>query len=159
VAGIVIAVGFTGSRHGITQAQAEEVERRLRILARVHGAQELHHGDCVEADETAARCAAGLGWRTVAHPPNNPTWRAWHPSDEVREPLPFLDRDRAIVAATAVLVGCPRSPEAADRRSGTWYTIRRARAAGIGLVVIAPSGILVEAYRPSALPEVATCTS
>jgi hypothetical protein len=141
-------IGFTGSRHGITAEQIAALVERFALLRHDHGATELHHGDCVGGDAAAAACAREVGLRVVGHPPNNPQWRAWFPSDEIREPLPFLDRDRKIVEAADVLVACPRSREDEARRSGTWYTIRHARRARIGLMVFAPSGVLVEAFRP-----------
>lgn len=140
-------VGFTGSRHRITPAQVGAVASRLRMLRDVYGADEFHHGDCVEADAAAAAVARELGLRVVAHPPTNPRFRAWFPSDEERAPLPYLDRDRAIVEAVAVLIACPRT-WVEEQRSGTWFTVRRARRRRIGRMVIGPDGALVEAYKP-----------
>jgi len=144
----MIAVGFTGSRHRITPAQIGVVASRLRMLRDDHGADEFHHGDCVEADAAAAAVARKLGLRVIGHPPTNPRFRAWFPSDESDAPLPYLDRDRRIVEVSAVLIACPRT-WVEEQRSGTWYTIRRARRARIGLMVYGPDGALVEAHRPA----------
>ncbi len=145
------AVGFTGSRYGITQPQADEVARLFRWLRDEFGVDTARHGDCVRGDDTAAIIAAGLGLRTIAHPPDNDRYRAFHVSDVVLPPAPYLDRDRDIVAGSAFLVACPRAPESAVQRSGTWYTVRRARRARIGLFVVATTGVMVEEFRPEVL--------
>jgi hypothetical protein len=142
-----VRIGVTASRHGITSEQATRAEDYLRMFHDDFGATELHHGDCVGGDQRMADLATMVGLRTVAHPPTNDRYRARHGSNEIRRPEPYLDRDRAIVAAVDVLIGLPRTAVEQDR-SGTWYTIRRARSSRIGLLVIGPAGALIEAYRP-----------
>lgn len=119
-----VKVGFTGSRYGCTVAAQAALERLLRDLA----PPELHHGDCIGADELAASIAMRLGARLIAHPPLNPKYRgqaAKLPGTEVRPAADYLDRNEHIVNETDVLVGCPIMPE--QRRSGTWSAIRYAR--------------------------------
>jgi hypothetical protein len=94
-----------------------------------HGVTELHHGDCVGWDKQAHDAAKAMGIRTVAHPPSNPSMRAYCEADDVRAPLPYLDRNKAIVAACDRLVAAPDRPE--ETRSGTWSTVRHARREGV----------------------------
>jgi hypothetical protein len=114
-AGEVLKLGFTGTRAGLTAAQAA----RLREL--VAGATEVHHGDCVGADEQFHRIAIAAG---------------------VLPPQPYLKRNQAIVRSTDYLVGCPK--EATEPRpgrgQGTWSTIRFARRLGRRTEVVWPTG-------------------
>lgn len=139
----MIAVGFTGSRGGLTSAQGDALAVVLSNMLLKEGARQLHHGDCIGSDASAARIARNLGYRTVAHPPANPRLRAHAPADDVRKPLPYKERDRAIVAVTLALIACPAT-DYEVLRSGTWYTVRRAREAGRRLIVIGPTGVVVE---------------
>ncbi len=155
-------IGTTGTRHGLTLPQLTLVTRELSLAisheltinydpdADVH---ELHHGDCIGVDVQTAAIAAGLGYRTVAHPPNIDCLRGFHPSDVIRPASPYHERDRAIVDATDRLIGCPDGPE--RPRSGTWYTIRYALRQGRPVVVIYPDG---EIARPSRHPSTVTET-
>lgn len=125
-------VGFTGTRRGMTDLQTEEVNDWLRRYA---GA--LHHGDCVGADEQAH--ALGLGWLwIVVHPPLNEKYRAFvKGGDEYRDPAPYLIRNHAIVDETEVLIATPKEPTEV-LRSGTWATIRYARAQGKDVKIFLP---------------------
>lgn len=131
-------VGITGSRTGPTLAQLTVVTRELAAWV----GDELHHGDCVGVDATVAAVASGLGYRTVAHPPQLLLYRAGHASDEVRSAQEYLARDRAIVDEVDVLLACPDGPE--RLHSGTWYTIRYARKIGRRVILIQPDGGIVE---------------
>ena len=132
----MIAVGVTGSRNLLVMAsQFVEADQVLRALYR-KGARELHHGDCVGADAHLANFARHIGYRLICHPPENSSKRAWVESDETRDPLPYLDRNQQIVDETDCLIAMPDGPEVL--RSGTWATVRRARAKGIPIKVIAP---------------------
>jgi hypothetical protein len=129
------AVGFTGTRHGMNAAQLAKVRYVLEALNAGSGAV-FHHGDCIGADWQAACLADTIGWDTVAHPGPDDQRRAWHPSDTILPPFPFLERNRHIVEATRLLIAAPDRPEDAAGRSGTWYTVRHARRRGIPVMVI-----------------------
>lgn len=100
----------------------------LRTSLAELAATELHHGDCVGADAEAAEIARELGVAIVVHPPDDPKLRAFSGrfGDTVHDPRPYLERNRAIVDATEVLIAAPA--KRAGARSGTWATIRYARA-------------------------------
>ena len=126
-------VGFTGTRVGMKSAQ---VEKLREVLA---GVTRLHHGDCVGADAEACAIAKELGALTAGHPPINPSLRAWTTNDRDHPPVHYLVRNRRIVDATNELVACPGKLEE-SRRSGTWATIRHARAIGRPITIIWPTG-------------------
>lgn len=134
-------IGVTGSRHGLTLAQMTVVTRELQLLSWM-SVTDLHHGDCTGVDVQVAAIAAGLGYRTIAHPPTNETHRGCHPSDEVRSAFDYLTRDRHIVDETELLIGCPDGPE--RPKSGTWYTIGYARKIGRRTLVVDPAGDVVD---------------
>lgn len=119
-------IGFTGTRRGTTGPQQETL-RRILTGALIAGG-EMHHGDCVGADEEAHAIADSLGAAIYVHPPVDPSFRAYcdgRTTAYVAEPKPYLERNRDIVDESDVLVACPDGPE--RRRSGTWATIRYAR--------------------------------
>ena len=99
--------------------QLDAVLRWLRI-----GVMEVHHGGAVGADtqfDDAVRSiykGQKIGFITV-HPANG-------------QPLA---RNRAIVAASDILIAAPES-DTEQRRSGTWATVRYARAKGIPVIML-----------------------
>jgi hypothetical protein len=132
-------IGFTGTRHGLTSLQREALES---VLLRECGwGGEVHHGDCVGADEQCHDAARRHDLRIVIHPPDVGTLRANCVGDLVLGPRPYLERNRAIVDATDALVACPDGRKE-KQRSGTWYTVRYARRSGKPLVLIFPDGSL-----------------
>lgn len=143
------AVGFTGTRKGLTNPQVITLGAVLsRLLPRLCPPRqtreqtiEFHDGDCTGADAQAAAIAALLGYTIITHPPTASGLRAYHPAHETRPAKPYLERDRAIVNTTAVLIGCPDGP--ARPHSGTWYTINYARELFCPTVVIMPDGVIV----------------
>jgi hypothetical protein len=137
------AIGFTGTQHGLTLAQEASIRNVLTFSTFSREARVFHHGDCVGADDTAAGIVESLGYRIECHPPVNPLKRAFTKSYDVTRPeLPYLKRNDAIVAAATRLVAAPRAPEdhPNQRRSGTWYTVRRARKKGIEVIICWPDG-------------------
>jgi len=100
----------------------------------------VHHGDCIEADAAAHDIAIRLGKHPVIHPPIDPKYRAFKsaPASHMREPLPYLERNHAIVNESDFLIAAPSGPE--TLRSGTWATVRYARKVGKRVLVIMPNG-------------------
>ena len=127
-------IGFTGSRKGITEAQAGVLRRLL------HDVSEFHHGDCIGADNAAhdiAR-AGGSPW-IVGHPCTITSMRAYTACDETLRPLAPLERNRSIVNAATRMIACPLT-ESEVVRSGTWATIRLARKQHCPLIIVYPNG-------------------
>jgi len=136
-----VKIGVSGSRKGTTAAQKA---RFVEILPPELG--ELHHGDCIGSDEElhAIVRVQRPDTRIVAHPPDNPSRRAFVvDADEYREPLPYLDRNRHIVDDSDRLIATPDG-FVEEVRSGTWYTVRYARSQGKQVTVIFPDGSIAE---------------
>ena len=134
-------IGFTGTRRGMTAAQ----EAVLRTILASFGAAVLHHGDCIGADAQAHDVATSLGLEVVVHPPDIDTQRAWKTASMMREPKPYLVRNKDIVRQTEMLIAASAEAEE-QHRSGTWSTVRYARRSGRAIYVIGPDGTV-------ALPE------
>ena len=122
----MVRVGFTGTRGGLTAEQHRDLVQFF--TDHYDRISEWHHGDCVGADEESHILAVHfLGVEKVfIHPPTDPKHRAWCESPNMLPLAPYLERDRAIVDATDMLVGAPKAGKPAPR-SGTWYTIRYAK--------------------------------
>lgn len=108
---------------------------------------ELHHGDCIGADNFAHSAARLLGMRVVIHPPKKPDARAWNKGDEMREEKDYLERNKDIVNETDLLIGLPDGPE--QLRSGTWSTLRHAARFGHPFAIITTGGYVFENCWPS----------
>lgn len=122
-----VRVGFTGSRTGLTDAQAQALRDWLSPLKDIDVVQ-LLHGDCVGADAQAHAIAVELGFAVTLYPPADDTLRAFCKSAASMKPSPYLTRNAAIVRDCDTLVACPTGSEPCARRAGgTWFTIREAR--------------------------------
>lgn len=123
-------VGFTGTREGMSAKQMARLTERLREIIAVRDVTSISfsHGDCVGADEEAATIAQELGLITIAHPSrdNGMMYRAFHKSDIIRTPKPYMVRNHDIVLESHFMFVAPRSNEE-EQRSGTWATYRFAK--------------------------------
>jgi hypothetical protein len=145
-----LAIGFTGTRDGMTGKQRASVALIMQdVLARAVGEgitdRSAHHGDCVGADAEfhelvrlrpvpwaitmvvhpgpAGRLSAGCGWPA-----------------ERRPRLPFMERNANIVAESTVMIAAPVGMT--EERSGTWATINMARHAERPLAIAWPDGFV-----------------
>ena len=100
---------------------------------------ELHHGDCVGADAQIAQIAKLCGYKVVMHPPIKDDLRAFHDSDEVKDPLSYFARNRNIVDQTDMLIVAPKENEW-QPRGGTWYTHDYAVKKNKTCVIFYPNG-------------------
>jgi len=114
-------IGFTGTRRGMSTLQAFQLRAQLIKL----GATEFHHGDCLGADSDAHAVAKELGILIYIHPPSDSKLRAYNKGFKHYFPLPYLECNHAIVDTTELLIAAPSSMTA-ERRSGTWATVRYA---------------------------------
>jgi hypothetical protein len=137
-------IGFTGTRHGLAPPQEDALRSLLKRIEPAIVA--YHHGAAIGADEEFARDVFGIRQfryaPIIAHPctlTDQVSQWALKYSDEVRDPLPPLERNRNIVAACDLLIGCPAGQQE-EQRSGTWATIRAARKAGKQIVILWPDG-------------------
>jgi len=127
-------VGFTGTQKGAHPTQIAAAKDKL-VALKEEGFDEFHHGACIGADEQVAKIAKELGFKVVAHPglgkdPANLQFRSdWSGSDETLEAKPYIDRDHDIVDATELMIATPLT-YGEQTRSGTWTTVRYAKAQG-----------------------------
>lgn len=111
-------VGFTGTRHGLTDLQAATFE------GLVSGPDEFHHGSCQGADVEAARIVRrshAKPVKIVCHPgpAGDEHQQDSGVDDERRAPKTHFARNRDIVAETDELVACP-CDVTEQNRGGTW---------------------------------------
>lgn len=134
-------IGFTGTQKGMTTAQGLSllIFLRKKKPSKWAGVDWFHHGDCIGADSEAHEIAVELGFKVAIHPPSSSSKRALRRGDHMFMRLPYLQRNRAIVDATEMLVATPRQSKEI-RRSGTWATIRWALKKGRPVVIIFPDG-------------------
>lgn len=137
-------VGFTGTQHGMTDEQKQRISDLLyglQSFGSIHPATRFHHGDCIGADVEAARIARSWGYRIIVHPPEAERKRAFNAGDEERTPLPYLERNHAIVHESRdMMLACPAGYDERIRGSGTWATIRFARKVNVPLIIVYPDG-------------------
>lgn len=143
-------IGFTGTRKGMTPVQAQAVANKLRWFKDNYEYIEIHHGDCLGADEQVHNiiCPSIYPHKIVVHPPIIETMRA-HCSDfggltkptvvEVLPPKDYLPRNHDIVDASYLLLATPEQGKEV-MRSGTWSTIRYARKKHKQVTVYLPDG-------------------
>lgn len=138
-------VGFTGTRKGMT----DEQKRKFYELLYLWNPDEFHHGDCIGADADAHYYARKVAHDRdkkiliVGHIPEKDRTRAFCKVDVRRDPLPYLDRDLAIVQESDRMVACPEG-FIELQRSGTWATVRMARRELKPLYIIRPDGSVLE---------------
>lgn len=135
----VLSIGVTGSRRGMTPVQFTRVQLILEDLYTKSRRKvaHFHHGDCVGADEQAARIAKKIGYRIIGHPPIQTTYQANFSSDENHPRKQYVVRDRDIVTEVDTLLVCPHQMHPVIR-SGTWTTWRIAKRTNKHYIIIYP---------------------
>lgn len=133
-----MVVGFTGTRKSMNTAQVAQLSMMLAILKRDTN-NEFHQGGAIGGDKQARILAREWGYQVHWHPcpgvsladvlEDEPLARheIWH------EVFPPLTRNRNIVEIALVLLAGPLT-DREEQRSGTWATVRYARAAAIPVV-------------------------
>lgn len=142
-----LTIGFTGTRQGMTAVQydaALTVMRRLCDGRRV----EVHHGDCIGADDELHGIASELGCVVVVRPGINPPHLCAGCRGAIRhDPESNMTRNRYIVAAADLMLAAPSSRPIGgvgnmQVRGGTFATIRMAIRASKPLLAIWPDGLV-----------------
>ncbi|MHA2064833.1 MAG: hypothetical protein ACXABY_10705, partial [Candidatus Thorarchaeota archaeon] len=123
-------LGFTGTRNGLTPQQHKVLYAFLKATWLEKTEIHFHHGDCVGADAQAHAMAVELDFLITKHPPLTLLYSA--NCDVGGQPMLVmprkdnLDRDDDIAISCETLIVCPKGMSEV-RRSGTWYTYRRAK--------------------------------
>lgn len=135
--------GFTGTRHGLTDAQLGWL---YQILEDNRPAA-VHHGACTGADATVHAACLDIEIPIHVWPPVNFTWLARecitpHPLVTVHPHMPYLLRDREIVSAARVLKALPKQEQQPDPMNwgDTWYTVDFAQRMFKPVDICYPSG-------------------
>jgi hypothetical protein len=138
---MIIKIGYSGSRRGMTTPQLRAAYQYLAHIKLVNDIEDVtiedHHGDCLGGDKEFDVIAAVTGCRRVTHPPLNARLRAWCLAEEIREPKDYLARDWDIASETGELLAAPYTPYPVPG-SGTWTTIGYAVQLGRPARVIMP---------------------
>lgn len=133
-------LGITGSRVGITAAQEAVFKQLWRTLE----PSELHHGDCIGADEAVHNLSfvQAMG-NIILHPCTIEKYRAYCASHQVFPLLPPLDRNKVIVDTSDIMIAFPNE-NTPVLRSGTWATIRECYKSETPVYIIFPNGEFVK---------------
>lgn len=134
-------IGFTGTREGLKPAQRQGL---LNLLSNLKDVRQAHHGDCTGADQEFHEAVEALFNETViivSHPPINNKFRAYCDANITFPTKDYLERNDDIVNSCDALIAAPNGFEEI-KRSGTWYTVRRAREAGKLVIIVYPDGTL-----------------
>lgn len=141
-------IGFTGTHHGMTQAQRITFRSLLSEIVSQDPLtrDEFHHGDCIGADSQANDIAWAVGCSITVHPPTEPRNRFFCKAETqgtqtftILPEKPYMVRDKDIVNGSTRMFATPVGTEE-ELRSGTWATIRYARKKKIPLTIIWPDG-------------------
>lgn len=121
----------------------------------VHEIQEVHHDNCIGADEQFSSIVIDIFYdyndfeddeprpREIAHPTYFPSMQNQNSlADVILDPKPPLERNKDIVNVCDILLAAPKGPE--EQRSGTWSTVRYARKVGKPVVIFWPNGEVEE---------------
>lgn len=163
--GLVVILGFTGTRRGMTPAQRAALPGVLATLP-----ERVLHGGAVGADHEFDSFISPLYWNQttdaqrlmntfkgnipiVVFPVGQKRHDFWFEEapfgaireiyETVRDPL---ERNLTIAKTCHRLLACPAESDEV-LRSGTWATVRYARAAGKPITIIAPDGAVLEERR------------
>lgn len=145
---MTFSIGVTASREGLTSSQLKLIAMFMAGYRTSYGRDkiEFHQGCCVGGDEQLTIMALPLSFYIIAHPPIkiiHYSELARDLSDEVLEEKDYLDRNEDIVDASDVILAGPKRLEKEDPRSGTWHTIRYAKAKNKVVIVVGPDGNII----------------
>lgn len=143
----MIHLGFSGTRHGLSDLQLDAIRDLLDDILFLDGFT-AHHGLCVGGDEEfhgLCREPRGGPVTIVGHPGPDGPLRSRVQCDQVMPPKPYMARNADIVVASHIMIAAPYE----DRprvRGGTHQTIRMAlqRKALRELYVVGRDGQLLD---------------
>jgi hypothetical protein len=143
-----VIIGFTGTRHGMTEAQKRAVGAFLASSFELDSFLMGRHGDCVGADAEFHDMVKALGDPACVtiHPPVDEALRAFKAgdfkgNDTLLPPKTHFARNRDIVDKSDFLLATPRD-SSEQQFGGTWYTVNYARKKGKPVVIFWPDGSL-----------------
>ncbi|MFC1670925.1 hypothetical protein ACFL20_11080 [Spirochaetota bacterium] len=143
-------IGFTGTRNGMSDKQKDSFAKLIRKYKTKYHFVELHHGDCIGADEDAHTLIIEnyLTDEVHIHPPRNEEIRAntYEKKDKKKsikfklyDPRPYVERNHDIVDLCEVIIAAPKEyKEQSD--SDTWITVRYCKMEKKRTIIIYPDG-------------------
>lgn len=135
-------VGFSGTRLGTRPAQTEAIARLIYHMRPTR----FVHGGAPGADMIAHRIAESIHTPEIEiHPSDQRSPAVWSGMGShctIYPALPPLDRNKVLVRRIWGLLACPRS-DVEELRSGTWSTVRYARAWGVPIYIIQQDGTII----------------
>jgi len=135
-----LILGITGSRTEPKLAQLITLDNWFKSAYRQYDYVEVHHGDCIGADDFAHRMASRYGFQTCVHPPTNKAFVMNHKGSFGNYPdKPYLERNREIVACSTMVIALPNTFKE-QQRGGTWHCARFAQASMKDVLIIWPDG-------------------
>ena len=154
-------ISFTGTRKGMTISQWASVATVMAVSLDTEGGNEWHNGDAIGADHQANQSMFNIkkmypefGIVTHGHPCNLPQQRAHDEYDIEHEIKPPLVRNRIMVDSSDMLIAAPFEYDEVIRGSGTWATIRYAKAHGVETWIIWPDGTKDHLPGAAKLPDI-----
>lgn len=145
-------LGFTGTQEGMTNWQRALLIEILEMKPSV-----MHHGMCIGADKELNDLIVTLmvGVKLGEMRTSSGIWVVGHPGvdknglpkkravgcavNELRDEKPYLVRNVDILNESNFLIATPKSKEE-ELRSGTWFTIRKARTMRRPHLILYPDG-------------------
>jgi hypothetical protein len=142
------SVGFTGSRHGMTDSQKRIVYKLLRDWDLWNYGSEInkaHNGGCIGSDEEFEEICDELDIPSIRWPANNVALKYVSQKEPKVSTIIYssrasLERNGLIVLNSHRLIATPRGSY--NPRSGTWYTIHHAVEANKRVYLIQEDGLV-----------------
>ncbi len=128
-------VGYTGTRHGMTERQKALIGEFLRIRRRDALVSWFHHGDCVGGDAEAHQLAWESGYKIIIHPPTNEIHRAFCNYDTMMPPYGYSGRNQRIAISVSKLFATPGM-----KSVGTWNCVEHATNMKVPVTIVYPNG-------------------
>lgn len=132
-----LTIAFTGTRVGMTVRQHRALEQLLETYPPESWIKFVH-GGCVGADSQFHAYTTAHLFRVHIYPSDiKGTQGATDDAEYVHTPLPALQRNRVMVEMADILFAAPQTLHEIVR-SGTWSTVRHARAVGTPCIILDP---------------------
>lgn len=130
-------IGFTGTRHGMTDLQKEVLLNLINSTSAIQYSL-MHYGMCKGADDEAFDIVRrSTKWLIHGHPPIDTKLFVDRVCDKIMKPAEYLERNRNIVNLCHILVAAPKET-IPQKRGGTWYTIRYAESLNKPIIMLWP---------------------
>lgn len=122
-------ISFIGAPGGMNAYQKTSVERLLKMFEPT----EVHHGDCLGADEEFHNIATRLNLYTASHPQKDEELKANCMANHINLAKSKERANRDLVKVCELLLAAPDVPE--GHFDPTWMVIRTAKRTGRAVVV------------------------